>query len=414
MSRNPLVSVIVPIYQIDRYIGICVESLINQIYKNLEIILVDDGSTDRSSEICDLYAKKDPRIKVIHKANGGLVSARKAGLEIATGEYIGYVDGDDWCEAGFYDELVDTITKYESDIVVAGMSKDLFSTSSKIISKVPAGNYYGERLDKLKKNMFNFEKFSHIGITTYVWNKLFRREKLLKYQMSVDNSISIGEDAAVTYPYLMECTRVSVIDNCDYHYRQREDSMLKSTTAYNKEVVGLKKLYEHLIDASDDVAHDFNYKKQIRDFVLGICIMRSGGMLSKLRTEYSPYSGEFYGKDIVVYSAGTFGQQLMHRIEENDYCNVVGWLDVDYKEYRRCCLDVDPIENIDFIKYDFVLVATVDVVMAESIKSKLMWRGVPDRKILIVNCPEERREYLLKRYLNIRDKISLKSNLKEK
>lgn len=399
--REPLVSVIVPIYQIDRYIGICIESLMNQTYRNIEIILVDDGSSDRSPEICDLYAKKDNRIKVIHKKNGGLVSARKAGIEASKGEYIGYVDGDDWVDSGYYESLVKTITEYDSDIVVAGMSRDLFSTSSKITSKIPSGNYEGDRLIKLKQNMLAFERFSRIGITTYVWNKLFKREMLLKYQMNVDNGISIGEDAAVTYPYIMFSNKVSVIDNCDYHYRQREDSMLKKATAYGKEVIGLKKLYEHLMTAAESYDDSFNYKDQIRDFVLGICIMRSGGVLKEIRDEFSPYDREFYGSNIVVYSAGTFGQQLMRRIKENEYCNVVGWIDADYKEYRRCCLDVDSIESVDFMKFDYVLVATVDGVMADNIKSKLVWRGIPEEKILTVNCPEEKRTHLLEMYLSI-------------
>lgn len=399
--KKALVSVIVPIYGIDKYIGICIESLMNQTYKNIEIILVDDGSPDRSPEICDLYATKDSRIKVIHKVNGGLVSARKAGIEEATGMYVGYVDGDDWIAPGFYEAMVKTIVEYDSDIVVAGMSKDLFSTSSMITSKIPAGNYEGERLELLKSNMLTYNKFSRIGVTTYVWNKLFKREKLIPYQIAVNNGISIGEDAAVTYPYLMDCNKVSIIDNYDYHYRQREDSMLKKTKEYSSEVIGLRKLYDHLIKAS--YLHDdkYNYKKQIRDFVLGICIMRSGGIIKEIKEAVSPYDKEFCGSDIVVYSAGTFGQQLMKRIEENNYCNVVGWIDVDYKEYRRCCLDVDPVESIDFIKFDYVLVATVDGVTAENIKNKLIWRGVPGNKILIVNCPEEKRDYLLERYLNI-------------
>ena len=401
LRSEPLVSVIVPVYGIDRYVGICIESILDQTYKNLEVILVDDGSKDRCPEICDLYAKKDKRLKVIHKENGGLVSARKAGLAAAAGEYVGYVDGDDWVAPGFYEALVDTILEYDSDIVVAGMSRDLFTISSRIHSKIPAGNYDGERLTKLKQNMLTFGRFSRIGITTYVWNKLFKREMLLPYQMSVDDGISIGEDAAVTYPYLMACEKVSIIDNCDYHYRQREDSMLKKTAAYSNEVVGLKSLYRHLMDAASRYPQSFGYQKQIRDFVLGICIMRSGGVLKEIRDAFSPYDREFYGADIVVYSAGTFGQQLMRRIEENHYCNVVGWVDVDYKEYRRCCLDVDPVESIDFMTYDYVLVATVDGVMADSIRTKLMWRGVAEEKILTVNCPEETREYLLARYLSI-------------
>ena len=100
---NSLISVIVPVFNIDKYISKCIESIMEQTYKNLQIILVDDGSTDTSGEICDRYAKKDIRIQVIHKKNGGLVSARNAGLEAAAGEYVGFVDGDDYIDIGFYE-----------------------------------------------------------------------------------------------------------------------------------------------------------------------------------------------------------------------------------------------------------------------------------------------------------------------
>ena len=120
-----MISVIVPIYMIERYLGICVESIINQTYENLEIILVDDGSKDRCSEICDLYASKDSRIK----SNGGLVSARKAGLEASHGEYISYVDGDDWIGPGFIEALYIFVSQYDADMGCAGQRRDLFDKS---------------------------------------------------------------------------------------------------------------------------------------------------------------------------------------------------------------------------------------------------------------------------------------------
>ncbi len=116
---KPLISVIVPIYMIDRYVGICIESIINQTYQNLEIILVDDGGKDRCPEICDLYASKDSRIKVIHKPNGGLVSARKAGLQQSNGAYICYVDGDDWIGSGFIDGLYTAAETSGADMVLS-------------------------------------------------------------------------------------------------------------------------------------------------------------------------------------------------------------------------------------------------------------------------------------------------------
>ena len=109
IMNNPLISVIVPIYGIERYVGHCIESLMRQTYQNLEIILVDDGSPDRCPQICDLYASKDKRIKVIHKENGGIVTARKAGVKIAQGEYIGFVDGDDWVGEGYFQSMLNSI-----------------------------------------------------------------------------------------------------------------------------------------------------------------------------------------------------------------------------------------------------------------------------------------------------------------
>lgn len=146
MDKRPLISVIVPIYMIDRYIGICIESILNQTYKNLEIILVDDGGKDRCPEICDLYAQKDSRIKVIHKPNGGLVSARKAGLRKSNGKYISYVDGDDWIGSGFIEGLYTAAVTSDADMVCAGQTRDLFSKSASFTNSLPSGIYEGDKL----------------------------------------------------------------------------------------------------------------------------------------------------------------------------------------------------------------------------------------------------------------------------
>ena len=106
MNSNPKISVIVPVYKVEKYLDKCVESIVNQTYKNLEIILVDDGSPDNCPAMCDEWAEKDERIRVIHKENGGLADARNAGMDIATGDYIGFVDSDDWIEPNMYEVLL--------------------------------------------------------------------------------------------------------------------------------------------------------------------------------------------------------------------------------------------------------------------------------------------------------------------
>lgn len=154
-QNSPLISMIVPIYRIERYVGICIESLIHQTYENTEIILVNDGSDDRCPQICDLYAKKDSRIKVIHKENDGLVSARKAGLEHAEGEYIGYVDGDDWIDKTFVERMLSDALNNDADVVCAGFTRDLFEQSALIYNKYPVGIYRGKALDDLKQKMLS-------------------------------------------------------------------------------------------------------------------------------------------------------------------------------------------------------------------------------------------------------------------
>lgn len=407
---KPLISIIVPIYMIDRYIGICIESILNQTYQNLEILLVDDGSKDRCAEICDLYASKDSRIKVIHKPNGGLVSARKAGLRQSIGKYISYVDGDDWIGSGFIDGLYTAAETTGADMVCAGQTRDLFSKSAHFTNTMASGVYEGDKLHELWKNMISCGSFYRTGISTYVWNKLFKREILLEQQAAVDERISIGEDGAVTYPALLKCKKVAVIDNVAYHYRQREDSMLKQNASFAAEAQKLKYLYDYMIRWSSTTDPKLNIRTQIIDYVLSIAIMRSGGRLPQ--DDYSTFDKAYYNKNVVIYSAGTFGQQLVSRFKESRHCNVVAWLDDDYWEYRRCCLDVDPVESITQISYDYILIAAVDSTLAEKVEKRLLDLGVSEGKILTVSAPENREE-LIGRFLDI-EAIKAEENKKKR
>lgn len=403
---KPLISVIVPIYMIDRYVGICIESIINQTYKNLEIILVDDGSRDRCPEICDLYKRKDDRIKVIHKSNGGLVSARKAGLQQSNGDYIGYVDGDDWIGPGFIESLYASASTSGADIVCAGFTRDLFSKSASFVNSIPSGVYEGDELINLWKNMISIDSYYRPGISTYVWNKLFKRKVLVGSQSRVDNRISIGEDGAVTYPALFSCSKVAVIDNVAYHYRQREDSMLKQSTGYSSEAKKLVYLYNYLKQWAENTPAELEIKKQIDDYVFSIALMRSGGRLP--HSDYSTFNTDYYGKNVVIYSAGTFGQQLVNRFKETNHCSIVSWIDDDYWEYRRCCLDVDPVDSITGLSFDYVLVATVDSILSKKIIKRLTDYGVEKEKILTITVPDEK-EALLGYFLDV-DKIKEEEN----
>ena len=139
--NNLLVSIIIPVYNSEAFLDRCIQSVINQSYKNLEIILVNDGSPDSSKQICDNYAAIDNRIKVIHKNNGGLVSSRKAGLKLSTGDYVLYIDGDDWIELNLIEHYIDQVLKFNADVVVSSHMVNLEGRTDTLKNSLPTGVY---------------------------------------------------------------------------------------------------------------------------------------------------------------------------------------------------------------------------------------------------------------------------------
>ena len=397
MKYNPFISVLVPVYNIERYIGQCLESVILQTYKNLEIIVVDDGSTDRSGEICDLYAEKDSRVTVIHKENGGLVSARKIAMQAASGEYIGYVDGDDYMGEDFFQDLLSAMQQTDSDVVVAGFSRELFGKTERMTNAIPCGVYEGKELENLYSSMISCGVFFRHGITTYLWNKLFKKEIIKDCQISVDERITVGEDGAAVYPALLKCKRICVIDSYLYYYRQREDSMLKQNTSYKDDSIRLSVLYDYLQKALGTNIYNYGLLQQLQKYMLSTFIIRSGAILCN--SVCLPFSKDIKNKKIVVCGAGTFGQQLVKRFKELDFCNMVAWVDDDFWEYRRCCLNVDSISSLLNLDYDYIVIGMVDYTASQRMRKMLVDLGIVSSKILLLDVEENDVMYYLGQYL---------------
>lgn len=215
------ISVIVPVYNVEKYLSQCLDSIIHQTYKNLEIILVDDGSTDSSGLICDNYSQKDKRIKIIHKCQGGLSDARNAGLKIATGEYISFIDSDDFIDKNMYSILINNTQKYNSDIFWFNYY-NYYSKKHFINSSIIKNNdlYDLSSSDKIKfaKNLFYQYKMD-----AHVWAKLYKR--------SIFNNIKfpygkLFEDIFVLLPILSNAKIISTIPDCLYFYRNRSESIV--------------------------------------------------------------------------------------------------------------------------------------------------------------------------------------------
>lgn len=217
MKKGPvlLISVIVPVYKVEPYLDQCVSSIVGQTYRNIEIILVDDGSPDRCPAMCDEWAGRDARIKVIHKQNGGLSDARNVGVAAAAGQYIGFVDSDDWIEADMYEKLLQSIRESGSDI--AACSVEMFWEDGK-----------KRMLTQQIHCILNAEEaeaalLAESALKHPVWNKLYRSDLAKSIPFAVGK---YHEDVFWTYQAVGRAERISIIEDIGYHYLQRSQSIM--------------------------------------------------------------------------------------------------------------------------------------------------------------------------------------------
>lgn len=228
----PKLSIIVPIYGVEKYISNCVDSILMQDFTDFELILVDDGSKDACPSICDEYAKLDSRVVVIHKENGGLVSARKAGLEIASGEYITYVDGDDWVDSDLYSKVFNDKRMVDVDVVIFGYKQGTEHSYIEIENSIHSGMYQNEALNDLYSRMIYTGEFFVSGVVPAAWNKIYKKSVVYDCQMDVPDMIRMGEDAAFTYATLLNAKKILVLNEIkSYHYRYVPNSMSRSFDA---------------------------------------------------------------------------------------------------------------------------------------------------------------------------------------
>lgn len=253
---DKLISVIVPVYKVEKYLERCVESIRNQTYSNIEIILVDDGSPDSCPTVCDRYAEKDGRIRVIHKENGGLSDARNVGIDAACGEYIGFVDSDDYIHSEMYENLVRSIKKTGAEIAVCGVRK-VYDTDPE---EQPVRDQ-----DKVKvcsgiqavKNIFEPDLYLQ---SVVAWNKLYRKELFDNVRYPVGK---LHEDEFTTYKLLNKCKKVVYIEEKYYYYYQRTDSIMgrKAVHFTNDNLEAYEEMAEFFLQLGNpDVAQLAKYR----------------------------------------------------------------------------------------------------------------------------------------------------------
>lgn len=394
------VSVIVPVYNTENYLRQCLDSILYQTVRDMEVICVDDGSTDESPWILDAYAERDSRVRVIHKENGGLVSARKAGLKEATGKYIGCVDSDDWIEPDMYERLLAALVKEKADVSMCGRYEDTGVCYKQVRHGFEAASYDKQALiERIYPYMIVNDAFFEWGIFPGMTDKLFKKECLETFQMAVDERITMGEDAVCTYPALLHAERICILDKCLYHYRQNPASIVRQRADTQTERQKFRLLYQEGLRELEREKTVYDLTGQWKEYLLFLMVPRADALLEGMeKLDYLfPFPDVERGREIILYGMGTYGQRLYRFLKETGFCHVAACADRNYEELNRQGLHVIAPEKIGDYKCDVIVVANSFARVRREIEQDLTAR-YPEKKVYVMDEELVKKEETVKRF----------------
>jgi len=376
------VSIIIPAYNTERYIKNCINSVINQTLNDIEVICIDDGSTDETGKILDVYAQKDKRVKVIHQSNSGQAEAKKNGIKIASGKYIAFIDSDDWIKKNMYEEMYFYAQKFDTDAVCCGYFSIKENSCVEVLPDVKSGLY---REDKhIYRNLYDIDKSKVLLNWTY-WTYLFKREKIYEYVMKVTD-IEQAEDVVAVWSFLVNAESLYVLDKAYYYYRVRQGSSCRREnpnflTNMNKAYILLKQEFE---------------KNSHADFLLRVLkramfdIVQSGSCFTSERQDFFmfPYENVPVGSKLVLYGAGMVGKSYYRQIRENHFCNIVLWVDKSYESISNLKYTILNPEMINDTEFDYLLIAILEYREAKEIAKDIVEDYHVDKEKIILYEPK--------------------------
>lgn len=377
------VSIIVPIYNVVSYVEKTINSILKQTYKNLEIILVDDGSTDGSSDICDRFASMDDRIIVIHKLNGGVVSARKAGLEVATGEFIGFVDGDDWIEPDMYEYMVNVLLETDADIVDSGHNYEKDNTILARHQLLPGAYVLDDDVKHKFYQALLLQSKDSLVIFPVVWSKLFRSHIIRNAHQYVPEHFYLGEDAINLIYCINIAKKICQIDKEFYHYVYRETSVMNQKS--NKFIIDNMAVWSYcleLIKDFDIYADKMEQENFLKNLLINSWNYLYGDIEGKIPYYKFPKLEILLGKKVILYGAGIVGNDYYLQLSKYSDCKIVGWVDKNYKNYKNPYRKVESLDILSKKEYDYILIAILKQEVVDEIKKDLQKYGISNEKIL--------------------------------
>lgn len=379
-----LLSVVIPLYNQEKYIQQCIDSITNQSYSDIDIIVIDDGSTDKSNAICQELIKNDDRIRLIKKENGGVISAIEEGIRNCNTKYVTFVDADDFILKDAYIYALDAMQK-DIDMITFEISRYYSEEKIKREPHIIDIGYYDRNAIEMAvfpKMIWDFSRNTP-GIECTLCTKIMKTSQLREVlKQGVENrKFHYGDDVAMTYPMLLHIKDLQVVGQCYYMHRQRNNEIAPyiKRSSFFEEVY---ELYNCLLDSFRDSYYYEMFRKQIEYFYMYSVNLR--------KMKYNDY---FYARDflfpfekvppkarIILYGAGAVGKTYYKQLEKSEYCREVLWVDRDAE-----VLGDDRVKNIDCIDnsdYECIVIAIENRNICNAVREWLIQKGIAEKKII--------------------------------
>lgn len=379
MEIKDLISIIVPVYNAENFLAKCIESVLAQTYQKYELILIDDGSTDSSWKIINTYSDNYEKVKGIRTRNGGPNCARKRGVELASGEFVMFIDADDYVDKSICDQLIQSINIHETDIVIPRLMKTLDGIDIGVIGRWPQKKYSGVFT---AENMIDLNVFYRANMPLGLVANLYRTRILKKIFEIADQKILFSEDFSCHILALLDSKSVYFLDECLYYYRQNSDSIMH--THKNSNFESEKYLYRFLMPELRKRKVSSKVYKQL-EWIIIFSLLVGGYECFKEKSFLYPFKNVKRGSKIIIYGAGVFGRSLYDYINQYHLYNMVLWVDKNYEVYQEEGLPVCEIEKLNDLDYDYIVIALLKIDIAKKVKEELRKKSVNSKKIELID-----------------------------
>ena len=379
-----MISVIVPIYNAEKYLNKCLTSIVNQTYCDLEIILVNDGSTDESFAICEKYKQADDRIVIINKHNEGLVRARKDGIRMAKGEYITFVDADDWIDITTYEKVYTE----KADIISYGLMEEYENYSKRKTNKIEQGLYdkKGIRTQIIPK-MLSTEVFFEFGLLPNLVCKLIKKSLLLETIDNVSDNVTIGEDVDFFFRTVYKAESVIIKTDTLYHYRQHQKSMMRVKLPVER----IKALYWDLYNIKEAVGMT-EWVSQLNQYITFVMLLKKLEIIMPYIKEISSIHGK-----VVIYGAGEFGRSLYDVLIQNKNITRLSIVDKQWDNMNNAGYHIENPEIARIDIPDKIIVAILNDNVCGQVEKYLIEMGIESKTIIRINFREINAESMIKK-----------------